>query len=196
MKIADIDRVLIRYGDSRSPAELSLLVGGALSPSECAARLTALLEKQDWLTMTQQDALVTLKMRQLIAELEDQPRSTRNAEVLIRALEALGSRLEKRASAIESDLNRLYAWQGQLLVEAVTVLAEHMKARLSAIARPTEDDWNQAVEEGIRRSGAMLAAHEDSGGKVPVITSLPASASTGPSVLSTEAAEVTAKASE
>lgn len=190
MKIADIDRILLRYADSHSPAELSLMVKGALSPAECSARVASLLEKQDWLTMTQQDALVTLKMRQLIAELEDQPRSTRNAEVLIRALETLGNRLEKRATAIESDLNRLYAWQGQLLMEALTIIVEHLQARLSLDG----DDFKDAVEEGMRRAGALLASHDDRSG-VPLITTLP-EAPTGPSVVSPAAASLTAGADE
>lgn len=187
VKMADLDRTLLRYCDSRSPAELSLLIGGALTPEECAARVSSLLEKSDWLSMTQQDALVTLKMRQLIAELEDQPRSTRNAEVLIRALEALGNRLEKRSQAIESDLQRLYAWQGQVLIEALTMIAEHLRRRLPEVGEVDEETWNTVVEEGIRRAGAMLASHEGGDG-VAVITSLPEREPEAISTLSPKAA--------
>lgn len=172
VKLADLDRVLLRYADSRSPAELSLLVNGALTPEECAARISALLEKSDWLSMTQQDALVTLKMRQLISELEDQPRSTRNAEVLIRALESLGNRLERRSQAIEGDLQRLYAWQGQIMVEALSMIAEHLRRRLPEVGAVEEGAWNEVVEEGIRRAGAMLASHDSKGDGVPSITSM------------------------
>lgn len=178
MKIADIDRVLLRYADSRSPAELSLLVQNVLTPEECAARVSSLLEKSDWLSMTQQDALVTLKMRQLISELEDQPRSTRNAEVLIRSLEVLGNRLEKRAQATESDLTRLYQWQGELFIEAIMVVMEHVQRRVPEIIvanlgkAPSEAQWNEITEEGIRRAGALLASHEVSDDGVPSITSL------------------------
>lgn len=179
MKIADIDRVLLRYADTRSPAELSLLVQGVFTPEECAARVSSLLEKSDWLSMTQQDALVTLKMRQLISEMEDQPRTTRNAEVLIRSLEVLGNRLEKRSQAVESDLTRLYQWQGQLFIEAVTMVMEHVQRRVSEIvgiqgSEPTDSQWNQIVEEGIRRAGVLLANHEVSDDGVPIITSVAA----------------------
>jgi len=173
VKLSDIDPILLRYGDSRSPAELSILTGGVLTPEECAARLATLLESTDWLTLTQQDALITMKMRRLIAELEDQPRSTRNAEVLIRALEALGVRLEKRAAAIESDLLRLYGWQGQMMVEAMSTVLGHLRSRVPALAEIDETEWNTIAEEGLRRAGAMLAVHEATDGGVPSITSMP-----------------------
>lgn len=191
MKISDIDQVLLRYADSRSPAELSLLISSALTPEECAARVTMLLEKTDWLTMTQQDALVTLKMRQLISELEDQPRSTRNAEVLIRALEVLGNRLEKRSSGIEADLTRLYSWQSQLLLEALGLIIEHVKNRVPELNAVEESHWNEVAEEGLRRAGALLANHEDRS-SVPVITSVPATPKTT-STASPAAAALVAK---
>lgn len=171
MKLSDIDKVLLRYADSRSPAELSLITGGMLTPEECAARVSMLLEQGDWLTRTQQDALVTMKMRMLISEMEDQPRTTRNAEVLIRALEVLGNRLDKRAAATEQDLQRLYSWQGELLIDAIVNVLTHMRRRLPDVAAIPEHEWRQVVDEGIRRAGALFASHESTDDGVPVITS-------------------------
>jgi len=166
IKLSEIDKTLLRYADSKSPQELSFLVNGALTAEECAARVASLLESPDWLSLTQQDALVTMRMRLLIAEMEEMPRTTRNAEVLLRGLEVLGNRLEKRSSGIESDLKRLYAWQGELLVEAVTVMIDYLKPRIPDLILEDgsfdDDEWNVAVENAIRRAGAVIGAHDGS----------------------------------
>lgn len=159
MRVQEIDDALIRYADTMSLEELSIKIGGKLTPEQCGARLKELLKKRNWLDAAERDLLVTLKMSKLIVELEEQPRSARNAEVLIRALEALGNRLEKRAKATEQDLQSLYAWQAETFI---TVL-EGVVRRLQASTPLGELDavtLEPIVDDALRLARVELEAHE------------------------------------
>jgi len=160
MRLSEIDQALIRYGDTMSLNALSFKIGGVLTPSQCGARLSQLLDAPDWMTAAQQDQMITMKMRIVIVELEEMTRTSRNAEIIIRALEALGNRLDKRAQATEKDLSQLYAFQGTILLDAVSSALEHMKTKLTDGAKLTADEWDNALESALRFAQMELAKHE------------------------------------
>jgi len=160
MKLSEIDALIVRYADSMSPTQISFKLEGALSPEQVMVRIGQLLESPDWLTAAQQDQLVTLKMRQLVVELEEMPRSTRNAEVLVRALEAVGNRLDKRAAAIERDLSTLYAFQGTVMLDAIEKALAHMKKSLTAADKLDPIEWDAALTEALRFAQMEVARHE------------------------------------
>jgi hypothetical protein len=160
LRLSEVDQVLIRYGDTMSLNALSLKVEGLLTPEQCGARLTQLLDTPDWMTAAQQDQLITQKMRLVIVELEEMSRTTRNAEVLIGALEKLGARLERRTSATERDLSTLYAFQGVVLLEAVDEALAHMKSILTKGDAISAKRWDDALETAIRKAGMKLSAYE------------------------------------
>lgn len=174
MKLSELDQALLRYADTLSPKELSAKIDFMLTPEQVAARISQLLEARDWLDRAQQDRLVTLKLRQLIVELEEAPRTTRNAEVLIRALEALGNRLDRRMEATERDLQRLYAFQGAVMLDAVsaalnavrTTLTATPRKELPALASPPSTDpdadgrWDEITEIALRRAQTEIGKHE------------------------------------
>lgn len=163
-KLSDIDQVLIRYGDTLSPEQLSFKVEGSLTPEQCATRLTHLLSSPDWLTSAYQDQMVTMKMRLAIINLEEMPKTARTAEVLISALEKLGNRLDKRVEATEKDLSQLYAFQGAVLLDAVNATLAHMREELTGekdgkIKIP-EKAWDKALENGLRFAQMEISRHE------------------------------------
>jgi hypothetical protein len=160
MKLSEVDQAIVRYADTLSPLEISFRIEGILSPEQVMVRIGRLLESREWLDSAQQDRLVTLKMRQLIVELEEMKLNPRVAETLIRALEALGSRLDRRAAATESDLQTLYAFQGSAMLDAVNVAMAHMRGRLTALAGVSEEDWDSALESSIRHAQLDIARHE------------------------------------
>lgn len=160
MKLNEVDQLIIRYADTMSATQISFKLEGLLSPEQVATRRQTLLDVPDALTAAQQDQLVTLKMRQLVVELEEMPRTARNAEVLIRSLEAVGARLDKRAAMTEKDLSTLYAFQGTVLLDAIEVAVERIKAMISGLVDVNEDTWNKAIESGIQHAQLEIGKHE------------------------------------
>lgn len=160
LTLSQIDEVLIRYADTLSPAALSMKVEGALSPAQCRARITQLLDSPDWLTAAQQDQLVTMKMRILITQLEGMTLTARVAEVLIRALEGLGARLDKRSEATERDLSQLYSFQGTVLLDAIEIAMDHMKGALAKGNPELEKVWDMHLENAIRFAQIELSKHD------------------------------------
>lgn len=159
-KLSEIDQALIRYADTLSLNAISFKLGGILTPEQCGARITQLLDAPDFLSAAQQDQLVTMKMRQLIVSLEEMTLTSRTAEVIIRALEAVGSRLDRRAEATEKDLSTLYAFQGTVLLEAVSIAIGHMRSTLTSGEAVSEKQWDNAMESALRFAQIELSKHE------------------------------------
>lgn len=152
--MAEIDKALVRHGDTMSLTELSFKIKGVLTPEQCGARLAQILDAPDWLTLTYQDQLITHKMRLVIADLEANARTDRNGEVLMNALEKLGNRLEKRMQATEKDLNTLYAFQGGVLLDAVQAYNDYLISQ-GVIIPPA------LIPKGIRAAQLVITAAEE-----------------------------------
>lgn len=155
------DEVIVRYADTLSPADIAFKLEGLLTPAQVRARTIQLLESPDWLSAMQQDQLVTMKMRKLIVRLEEMTLTSRTAEILIRALEALGNRLDKRYQANEVDLQRLYAFQGVAFLDAVTTTMKEMQHRLISGVPITAADWDEALTPALSRAQLQLEALEN-----------------------------------
>lgn len=161
-QLQQADEVILRYADTLSPTDISYKINGLLSASQVRSRINQLLDTPDWLTGAQQDQLVTQKMRQLIVNLEEMTLTSRTAEILIRALEALGTRLDRRAAATESDLGKLYAFQGRAFLDAITVAINSIRENTKTLPSG-EVDWDAEFEPAIRYAQLELAQHEIAG---------------------------------
>jgi len=159
-KLSEIDEVLVRYADTMSAEALSFKIEGALNPAQVMARIDALLEMPDRLTALQQDQLVTLKMRNLVANLEEMTLTARVAEVLVRALEAVGTRLDKRQESTEQELSTLYAFQGTIMLDAINVAMAHMRGSITGGDKIKEEQWDNALENALRYAQIELSKHE------------------------------------
>jgi len=160
MKLSEVDQVLIRYADTLSPQAISFKIDGILTPEQIMNRIQQLLDTPDWLTAAQQDNLVTMKMRQLIVDLEEMNLNPRVAEILIRALESLGNRLDKRQEATEKDLSTLYSFQGTVMLDAIKIAITHMRGRLTGADKLSEEEWDSALESSLRFSQMELSKYE------------------------------------
>lgn len=159
-KLSEVDQILIRYGDTLSAQALSYKIQGILTPEQVMARIAYLVETPDRLTQLQQDQLVTLKMRQIVVELEELPRTTRNAEVILQGLEKIGNRLDRRQESTERELSSLYAFQGTVLLDAINVAMAHMRGALTKGSALAEEQWDNALESAIRFAQIELSKHE------------------------------------
>lgn len=144
-----------------SAQALSAKIEGRLSPEQVMSRIATLLDVPDRLTALQQDQLVTLKMRNLVANLESMTLTARVAEVLVRALEAVGNRLEKRQQSTEKELSTLYAFQGKVMLDAINVAMAHMRGALTQGNPLAEEEWDNALESAIRYAQIELSKHEE-----------------------------------
>lgn len=160
LTLSEVDQALIRYADTLSLNALSYKIGNILTPEQCGARIVQLLDAPDWLTLAQQDRLVTMKMRLLIVNLEEMTLSARTAEILIRALESLGNRLDRRQEATDRDLHTLYAFQGGVLLDGINAAMAHMRGRLTAGDKLSEKEWDDALESSIRYAQMEIVKHE------------------------------------
>ena len=166
--IAEIDSVLIQYADVESAAAISFRIGGLLTPSQVAARIDHLVEVPDRLSLLQQDQLVTLKMRRVVAQLEemmnDHRGTSRVAEVLLSGLERVGNRLDRRQKATEAELSTLYAFQGVFMLEAISEALAVMRHELTESGEPEEridpDRWDAALVKGLRVAQLKVASAE------------------------------------
>ena len=87
-KPSNIDDTILKYADSMSPDEISMSLGGVISPAAVAARTQSLLKAKDWLTEAQEDQLVTLRMKELVYGITSN--DYKYLDVKLRALIALG----------------------------------------------------------------------------------------------------------
>ena len=156
--LSDIDAIIVRYADTLSPEQIAVKLEGAFTPEQVLNRIYQLTATPDWLTLTMEDALVTRKMRNLVNELEEQPRTARNAEILVRALEAVGKRLDNRMAATEQDLTKLYAFQGAAMLDAILATLTHIREKINV--EIDDATWNSALESGMRVAQIEVSKHE------------------------------------
>ena len=159
-KLSEIDQVLIRYADTLSANAISFKIGGILTAEQVASRIAQLLDTPDRLTELQQDQLVTLKMRQLVVQFEEMTLTARTGEVMLRALELIGNRLDKRSESTQKDLSTLYAFQGTVLLDAVSIAMAHMRGAMTASSPQAEVEWDNALESAIRFAQIELSRHD------------------------------------
>jgi len=71
-----VDKQIIKLaGQRKSPEEISLAIGGILSPMEVAARITSIIESRDWLSTLDQKRLILDDMAFMIDKLKTQVES-------------------------------------------------------------------------------------------------------------------------
>lgn len=155
MEISRLDDKMLAMADSRSPKEISDALGGVISPTRVASRIKELLESRDWLTEAQQDQMVSLKMRDLLAKLEGEFFNLDNAKVQLMALKAIGDRLDKRRAATQVDLNTYHVNVGREMARVYDIAMSYMKGALREDIDPQR--WEEAKQEAMIHARSELA---------------------------------------
>lgn len=151
-----LDVKLLQLADSFSPEEIGERL--RLSPSAVAARITELLKMRDWLTAAQEDALITLRMKRILAQLEERYLDLDNAMMQLRLLKEIGNRLDKRQAATSVDLNTLYDNQGRIMARAFDIALSYMRGALRDEIDP--ERWDELTDEALQHAEAELQKHE------------------------------------
>lgn len=161
LTIAEIDDILIANADVLSPSAISFKLEGLLTPAQVRARITTLLDAPDWLTSAQADQLVTMKMRQIVTALTSQTLTARNAEVILNGLEKIGNRLDRRHETTEKDLQTLYAFQGTVLLDAISVALQYIRSQVAKGDPGLELQFDRSLETALRFAQIELNKHEE-----------------------------------
>jgi hypothetical protein len=149
LELNKLDERIIQLADHMSPEEISRELGGALSAAHVAARAKQLLKSRDWLTASEQDEIVTWKMRRILSELEKRHLDYDGAKVQLGLLKAIGERLDKRRAATLEEISSLHNNQAQIMYEAIRVMIE--KAALG-------DEGRRAVQAALPEAVYVLSA--------------------------------------
>lgn len=162
--LREVDAILIRYADTESAEAISFRIEGILTPKQVAARIDQLLAAPDRLSMLQQDQLITLKMRQVVNQLEETMSgghvTARTAEVVLGGLEKIGNRLDKRQESTERELKSLYAFQGVAFLDAVIEALNFIKQNAVGADKIPEEEWDRHLENATRKAQLSLAVHD------------------------------------
>ena len=155
-KASPVDDAILRWADSLSPEEISASVGGIVSAKAIAARTQTLLKAKDWLTDAQEDQLVTLRMKEMVANITSS--DYKYLDVKLRALIALGDRIDSRRKATDVDLNTLYGNQALIMARVYDIALSYMRGALREKIDP--EVWDATAEEALLVAKGELAKHQ------------------------------------
>jgi hypothetical protein len=157
-RFGPLDDQILQLADSHSPEEISEKMNGVLSPEVVASRLQMLLKSKNWLTAAQEDALITLKLKRVLVELEGKFLDIDNAKMRLSFLKEIGSRLDKRSAASETDLTKLYDNQGAIMGRVYDSALSYMKGALRESVNA--ELWDELAREALMNAQVELAKHQ------------------------------------
>ncbi|MFT4260352.1 hypothetical protein [Microbacterium sp.] len=154
-----VDQTILRYCDSESAEEISLRLGGVVSPERVAARKEVLLTTKNWVTAAQQEELILYRLRVLLAKIEErfQADDLDSAMVQLRLLKEIGNRFDKRREATQLDLEKLYGNQAAMMLRAFDIATSYLRGAFRE--QIDQETWDEAILEGMRRAEAELEKH-------------------------------------
>lgn len=156
------DGKILALADRMSPEEISEEIGGWYKPKEVAARIQALLKSRNWLTMAQEDQLVTVKMRELLAKLEERFFDLDNASMQLKVLKEIGTRLDKRQAATDFDIGRLYDNHAKLMFAAMRLGFDQAVVELQKrYPKLKMDELEEVFAASMPEARLMIAERND-----------------------------------
>jgi hypothetical protein len=149
---------ILSLAASHSPEEISVALGNTVSPATIAAHTQTLLKSKNWLTAIQEDRLITIRLNNLLADLERRAWDIDNVKVRLSILKEIGNRLDKRTAATDEDLNKLYGNQGRIMGQAFDLALSYMKGALREAVDP--EQWEMLKSEGLRNAQLELSRYQ------------------------------------
>ena len=147
-----VDDTILRYADSRSPEEISRMLGGMVSPAQVAAHTKRLLTSRTWLDQAEQESLAFLKLKGLLSELEGQFQTLDHTKVQLQLIKAIFERMDKQRLATDEQLSRLYANQAQIMFDAIRLALDVVVREL----RADEDEAHAALRKALPEAVLVL----------------------------------------
>jgi len=153
-----IAQKLLSMADRMSFEEMSNELGGVIKPGAIAAKLSELLKAPDWMSAAQEDRLLTIRLSQILATLEERFQDVENMTLQLKLLKELGNRLDKRQAATQLDLNTLYDNQGRIMGRAFDIALTYMRGALRD--EIDGERWDELAKEGLEHAQVELQKHQ------------------------------------
>jgi hypothetical protein len=144
------DDLILRYIDSHSPEQISVMLNGWMSPARVRLRAQELVASTDWLTDAQQEKAALLKLRKWLAEIEGRYMDNDNAKLRLAMVGKIMDRLDKRKAAVDIDLNTYNVNVGREMARVYDMALSYMKGRLHAEIDPAL--WDEVAQDALRHA--------------------------------------------
>lgn len=152
-----MDEAILRYADSRSPEEISYMLGGIVRPERIMSRTAELLKSRDWLSRQQQQQRLYLVLSSMLATLQEKYLDLDTAKVILATVKTLFKQASELSATTEDDLNKLYGNQGLIMARVVDGALGYMRGALREHV-PAEM-WDELVEEALLHARDEIAKH-------------------------------------
>ncbi|QIK64522.1 hypothetical protein G7068_16230 [Leucobacter viscericola] len=153
-----MDDKILQLAGSRSPEEISFMLGGLITPERIASRTQELLKSKNWLTQQQEQRRLYLTLSALLATLQDGYFDLDKAKVILATVKQLSAQAERLGAATEEDLNKLYGNQGRIMAQVVDGAFGYMRGALRE--RVPAELWDELMIEALSHARDEIAKHE------------------------------------
>jgi hypothetical protein len=156
-ELSRIDRTILRYCDSRSPQEISDMLGNTVTPERVMAIKEELLTSRKWVTMAQEEELVLFRLREIVSKFEDidTMADMESARVHLAYLKEIGARLDKRRAATQVDLETYDLNVAREMTRAYEIALSYLKGALRD--EIDEERWDEVTKEALAHAGREVA---------------------------------------
>ena len=161
-----VDDTILRYADSRSPEEISRMLGGMVSPAQVAAHTKRLLTSRDWLEKKEQEDLAFYQLKATLAELREGYRDVATRKLELQYISKLFDRIDKRSLVTEDQLHTYNANVGRIMGRVVDMALSYMKGALREEVDAAK--WDALMLEALGHARKEIAKHEI-GSDAPIV---------------------------
>lgn len=144
--------------DRMSFEEMSNELGGVIKPAAIAAKLSELLKAPDWMSAAQEDRLLTIRLSQILATLEERFQNVETMTLQLKLLKELGNRLDKRQAATQLDLNSWNQNVGREIGRIMDQSMAYMKGALREQVDPVV--WEELEREALAFARSEIRKRE------------------------------------
>ena len=153
-----VDDKILQLAGSRSPEEISHMLGGLISPERIASRAQELLKSKDWLTSQQEQRRLYLMLASLLADLQGKYLDLDVAKVILATIKELSRQAEKLSEASEENLNKLYGNQGLIMARVVDKALGYMRGAFRE--EIDTEKWDQVYLEAVEHARDEISSYQ------------------------------------
>lgn len=153
--LGPIDKLLLQNAAQRkSMEEISVAIGGVLSPAECGARVQQILDSRDWLSVLDQKRLILEDAAMMVDKLRKQMDQTEwvtkdDANTFRQALKDMLEMIDNVSSKDEAQMMRITEAHARVMAQAIRLGYERVLFDLQKTADIDEAQAYEMLEAAI-----------------------------------------------
>jgi hypothetical protein len=157
-KRMSVNETILRYADTKSPEEISQMLGGLITPARVASQTKELLTSRNWLDQIDQERLVFHKLRALLTNLEGQYTSLDNAKVQLSLIKVIFDRADKIMARNDVHVDTYNQNVGRIMGRVVDIALSYMRGALREEVDAAR--WDELMVEAMQHARTEIAQHE------------------------------------